>query len=77
MLARYSKFDLAFLDNPFTAVLQEWVGHGGEVHHHHHHHHGGQVHQLVEPVDSLHPTQAAQALIADQVTPTQPSRRWS
>jgi len=52
---RYSKFDLAFLDNPFTAVLQEWVGHGGEVH------------QLVEPVDSLHPTQAAQALIADQV----------
>ena len=26
-----------------------------------------QIHQLVEPVDSLHPTQAAQALITEQV----------
>ena len=31
VLCRYSKFDLAFLENPFTAVLQEWVGHGGQV----------------------------------------------
>ena len=26
-----------------------------------------QLYQLVEPVDSLHPTQAAQALITEQV----------
>jgi len=52
---RYSKFDLAFLENPFSVVLQEWVAGGGEIY------------QLVEPVDSLHPTQAAQALITEQV----------
>ena len=28
---RYSKFDLAFLENPFSVVLQEWVTGGGEV----------------------------------------------
>merc|ERR1711974_237410 len=54
-VCRYSKFDLAFLENPFTVVLEEWVAGGGELH------------QLVEPVDSLHPTQAAQALITEQV----------
>ena len=28
---RYSKFDLAFLDNPFSVVLEEWVAGGGQV----------------------------------------------
>ena len=31
MLTRYSKFDLAFLDNPFSVVLEEWVAGGGQV----------------------------------------------
>jgi len=60
---RYSKFDLAFLDNPFSVVLEEWVAGGG------------QIHQLVEPVDSLHPTQAAQALITEQVWSSL-EKRW-
>jgi len=61
-VCRYSKFDLAFLENPFTVVLEEWVAGGGELH------------QLVEPVDSLHPTQAAQALITEQVWSSLESR---
>ena len=28
---RYAKFDLAFLENPFSVVLEEWVEGGGEV----------------------------------------------
>ena len=35
-------------------MLDEWVSGGGEIY------------ELIEPVDSLHPTQAAQALIAKQ-----------
>ena len=31
MFTRYSKFDLAFLDNPFSVVLEEWVAGGGQV----------------------------------------------
>ena len=41
--------------HPEYLVISEWVAGGGEVH------------DLVEPVDSLHPTQVAQALITKQV----------
>jgi len=52
---KFDKFDIHYVENPFRQVLDEWVAGGGEVH------------DLIEPVDSLHPTQAAQALIARQV----------
>jgi len=52
---KYYKFDVTYIDNPFHQVIDNWVAGGG------------QVHQLVEPVDSLHPTQVAQSLIAEQV----------
>jgi len=51
---KFDKFDIHYVENPFRQVLDEWVAGGG------------QVHDLIEPVDSLHPTQAAQALIARQ-----------
>ncbi len=49
---RFDAFDLHFRPNPFRQVISDWVDKGGEVW------------QLIEPVDSLHPTQAAQPLIA-------------
>ena len=52
---KYDKFDIHFIENPFKSVLDEWVKDGGEVH------------ELIEPVDSLHPTQAAQSLIAQHI----------
>ena len=48
---KFDKFDIHYVANPFKAVLDQWVEDGGEIH------------ELIEPVDSLHPTQAAQALI--------------
>ena len=45
---KFDKFDLHYIANPFRAVLDAWVAAGGAVE------------QLIEPVDSLHPTQAAQ-----------------
>ena len=51
---KFDKFDIHYLENPFKQVLDEWVRGGGEIY------------ELIEPVDSLHPTQAAQALIAKQ-----------
>ena len=51
---KFDKFDIHYVENPFRQVLDKWVASGG------------QVHELIEPVDSLHPTQAAQALIARQ-----------
>ncbi|XP_023330125.1 acyloxyacyl hydrolase isoform X2 [Eurytemora carolleeae] len=52
---KFFNFDITFIDNPFQTVINSWISGGGEVY------------QLVEPVDSLHPTQAAQTLIAEQV----------
>merc|ERR1719147_146768 len=52
---KFDKFDLHYLDNPLTAVMKAWKEKGG------------QLHELIEPVDSMHPTQAAQPLIAEEV----------
>ena len=52
---KFDKFDIYYLENPFRAVLDKWVKDGGEIH------------ELIEPVDSLHPTQAAQSLIAQHI----------
>ena len=49
---RFTKFDIHFLPNPFQIVINEWVASGGEIW------------QLIEPVDSLHPTQVTQNMIA-------------
>ena len=51
---RFDKFDVHYVENPFQTVLTQWVQGGGEIY------------ELIEPVDSLHPTQAAQPLIATQ-----------
>lgn len=52
---KFTHFDLHFVPNPFQRVIDEWVNSGG------------QLWQLIEPVDSLHPTQAAQKLIAQSL----------
>ena len=52
---KFDKFDIHYVANPFKAVLDQWVQDGGEIH------------ELIEPVDSLHPTQAAQALITKNI----------
>ena len=52
---KFDKFDIHYVANPFKAVLDQWVQDGGEIH------------ELIEPVDSLHPTQAAQALITENI----------
>ena len=52
---KFDKFDIHYVENPFQAVLDQWVADGGEIH------------ELIEPVDSLHPTQAAQALITENI----------
>jgi len=53
--AQFFNFDITYIENPFQKVIEDWVNQGG------------QIHELVEPVDSLHPTQAVQPLIARQV----------
>ena len=50
---KFDKFDIHYIENPFKEVLDAWVASGHEIY------------ELIEPVDSLHPTQAAQALIAE------------
>ena len=50
---KFDSFDLHFVENPFKKVISDWLDEGGELW------------ELLEPVDSLHPTQAAQPLIAD------------
>ena len=58
MLARnekFDRFDLHYLDNPFRTVLDRWADQGGNIA------------DLIEPADSLHPTQAAQALITEEL----------
>ena len=42
---KFTKFDINYLPNPFQKVIYDWVLKGGEVW------------QLIEKVDSLHPTQ--------------------
>ena len=42
---KFDKFDIYYIENPFKAVLDQWVKNGGEIF------------ELIEPVDSLHPTQ--------------------
>lgn len=49
---KFTNFDVHYLSNPFRTVMKEWVANGG------------QLWQLIEPVDSFHPTQGAQPLIA-------------
>ena len=52
---KFFNFDVHFMENPFHIVINEWLDNGGEVW------------ELIEPVDSLHPTQAARPLIAKAV----------
>jgi hypothetical protein len=42
---KFANFDISFIPNPFQSVIDKWVAAGGSVY------------ELVEPVDSLHPTQ--------------------
>jgi hypothetical protein len=42
---KFVNFDIVFIPNPFQSVIDKWLAAGREVH------------ELVEPVDSLHPTQ--------------------
>ncbi len=48
----FTRFDLHYVPNPLQQVMDEWVAEGNELF------------ELIEPVDSLHPTQLAQSLIA-------------
>ena len=52
---KFTKFDINFMPNPFQIVINEWVASGREIW------------QLIEPVDSLHPTQVTQRMIAKSV----------
>ncbi|KAK3596643.1 hypothetical protein CHS0354_006193 [Potamilus streckersoni] len=49
----YKNFDLYYSDNPVYQVLDEWKKQGGELW------------QLLEPVDGFHTNQQANALLAD------------
>jgi hypothetical protein len=42
---KFTNFDVVFIPNPFQSVIDKWLAEGREVF------------ELVEPVDSLHPTQ--------------------
>ncbi len=53
--ARFDNFDVHFVENPFKAVISDWTRAGGHLW------------QLLEPVDGLHPTQAAQSLISEEL----------
>ena len=52
---KFTKFDVNFMPNPFQKVIYDWVLKGG------------QVYELIEPVDSLHPTQVTQSMIANSM----------
>jgi acyloxyacyl hydrolase len=52
---RFITFDVHYVPNPFQNVIDEWKAQGREVW------------ELIEPVDSLHPTQKAQPLIAESL----------
>jgi acyloxyacyl hydrolase len=52
---RFTRFDVHYMPNPFQQVIDRWVAKGG------------QLWQLIEPVDSLHPTQVTQAMIAESM----------
>ncbi|XP_065352206.1 acyloxyacyl hydrolase-like [Cloeon dipterum] len=49
----FNNFKLHYLDNPLGEVMDEWVKQGHKVA------------ELVDPIDSLHPSQMAQALITE------------
>ncbi|XP_046386733.1 acyloxyacyl hydrolase-like [Ischnura elegans] len=49
----FSALKIHYLDNPLAQVMQEWEKKGR------------QVWELIDPVDSLHPSQIAQSLITD------------
>ena len=49
---KFTRFDVHYMPNPFQEVIDNWVESGGKVW------------QLIEPVDSLHPTQVTQKMIA-------------
>ena len=48
-------FDLHYMENPLVSLITKWVAGGGEVW------------ELIEPVDGFHPNQYAQALIGGAV----------
>nr|CAD7259873.1 unnamed protein product [Timema shepardi] len=50
---KFRSFDLNYLDNPFHEVIYRWQQRGGPAW------------ELIDPVDSLHPAQDAQPLIAN------------
>ena len=52
---KFTRFDIHYLPNPFQKVIFDWITSGGEVW------------ELIEPVDSLHPTQKAQSMIANSI----------
>jgi acyloxyacyl hydrolase len=55
IMAEYSfkNFDMAYYDFPFDPINEVWLARGG------------QTWQLIEPVDGFHPSQPANALIAE------------
>ncbi len=50
---KFKNFDVNYLPNPLQQVINEWVAQGGEVY------------QLIEPVDGFHPNQLTQGLITE------------
>ena len=52
---KFTRFDVHYMPNPFQEVINDWVASGGKVW------------QLIEPVDSLHPTQVTQKMIAKSI----------
>ena len=52
---KFNNFDVVYLDDPFHFIIKRWVEGGG------------QIYQLIEPVDGFHPSQVANSLIADYV----------
>ena len=52
---KFTRFDVHYMPNPLQEVIDDWVSGGGEVW------------ELIEPVDSLHPTQVTQKMIAKSI----------
>jgi acyloxyacyl hydrolase len=50
----YQNFDIYYFPNPIAFILNEWVAKGGEMW------------QLIEPVDGFHPNQYTQPLVVEQ-----------
>lgn len=51
----FKNFDVIYIDDPFTAIINQWVSGGGKLY------------QLIEAVDGFHPSQIANSLMADYI----------